>query len=31
MLEMLEMFSTSHDKSMGFEEFSCMMMTAKLA
>jgi len=31
MLEMLEMFSTSPDKTMSFEDFSCMMMTAKIA
>jgi hypothetical protein len=31
MLDMLEMFSTSPDKTMGFEDFSGMMMTAKLA
>ena len=31
MLEMLELFSTSPDKSMGFNDFCRMMITAKLA
>jgi hypothetical protein len=31
MLEMLEMFSSSPDKSMNFDDFSYMMIAARLA